>query len=179
MVGLCHDPLEVEFSRIFKFIRLELFEPDDKNYLKRVTTTAVRMTTEALPQSVFRYLAFNVMVISPTSLRSLKRKQLSALEAWLRAGGSLLLLGTDKAGAAQNFVDSLKSAPAVFSKEKGALFVRPDLGRAVLIDKVSALPDEETSNSLWRRIAAFLWKFRSLQLEACLLYTSPSPRDPH
>ncbi len=155
-----------------------------------------------MPQEPMAYCAYELVILFGEEFRLLKKPQLEALAAWVRAGGSLYLEPT---GVLEPYhLEFLKSITAFGPDE---LIIQPDstgrlipgtiwnderilsltngLGRIVLrIDDVQS--EEMQDSTAWREAIAFLWRLHSTQasivtedpaIAARLLFRSGEPRD--
>jgi len=133
-----------------------------------------------MPQEPMGYCAYELVILFGDEFRLLKKPQLDALAAWVRAGGSLYLEPT---GVLQPYhLEFLRSItafgpsdlilqpdstgrllPETISNDNRLLQVTNGLGRIVLrIDeeRTEAMEDSPA----WREAAAFLWRLHSTQM---------------
>ena len=152
-----------------------------------VLTIYSPLEPDKLPAEPMAYCAYDMAVLFGDEFRALKKAQLDALAAWVRAGGSLYVEPT---GVLEPFhIDFLRGLTA--ADPRGLLF-QPDssgrlipgtvwederivttttgLGRvAVRVDEELDADAEVTTNfqsEAWRRTAATLWRLRHEQFEA-------------
>ena len=130
-----------------------------------------------LPENPLNLCGYDLVAIRGVNFSLLGRKQLGALEAWVRAGGSLFVapggvldphhleflnrfaLPAETGPLGVNSQGRLMPLPTV----DRIVLARRDLGRvAVYLGGEDLEPDFESS--AWRRLVAFLWKVRKDQI---------------
>lgn len=153
-----------------------------------VKTVPVALEPSDLPQEPMAYCAYEMVILFGNEFRLLKKPQLDAILAWVRAGGSVYLEPT---GILEPYhVEFLRSLTAFGPPD---LVIQPDsngrlipgtiwnderlmrmtngLGRVVL-----RVDDEQSEGSVetpaWREAVAFLWKIHADQ--AAMITEKPS-----
>jgi hypothetical protein len=159
-------------------LALEQYRPkrDDRSIL----TFPARLDPARLPSHPMDYCVFDVLVLPPEALAQATSRSLTAIAAWVRAGGSVCIVtGGGLSGYHGAFLDALtdegeerfridEQGQAVWlgeMPEGGALLLKPGLGRAVVLldsESVEAL----TESSQWSAVVAHLWKVRFNQVHA-------------
>ncbi len=163
-----------------RIIRRLAFESMAASLDESVKTVLTPLEPVDLPQEPMAYCAYEMAILFGDEFRLLKKPQLDALAAWVRAGGSLYLEPT---GVLEQYhVDFLRNLTAF---GPGDLVIQPDsngrltpgsiwnderllrltngLGRIVLhVDDEQ--PVESMETAAWREAAAFLWRLHSDQI---------------
>lgn len=153
-----------------------------------IKTIPAPLEPSDMPQEPMAYCAYELVILFGEEFRLLKKPQLDALAAWVRAGGSLYLEPT---GVLEPYhLEFLKSITAFGPDE---LIIQPDstgrlipgtiwnderllsltngLGRIVLrIDDEQS--EEMQDSAAWREAVAFLWRLHSTQ--AAIAAADPS-----
>ena len=144
----------------------------------RISTVIERWEADDVPELPLLLCSFDMLLLRPEGLADLRAKQLDAILAWTRAGGSTCVLLSDTLkGQHVDFLNQLMAEsadnPFVLSTS-GALVTsggappgvweaHVELGRAAILD-ADRLPTDV--DKLWwqtRQTAAFLWKLRREQ----------------
>jgi hypothetical protein len=163
-----------------RIIRRLAFESMAVNMDESVKTVITPLEPVDLPQEPMAYCAYEMAILFGDEFRQIKKPQLDALAAWVRAGGSLYL---EPSGVLEQYhVDFLRSLTA-FGPD--GLVIQPDsngrlipgtiwnderllrltngLGRIVLrVDEEQ--PEQSMETAVWRETAAFLWRLHSDQV---------------
>lgn len=146
---------------------LEAYDPSPQSRARLTTFPAVTGPRE-MPVNPLGYCSHDLVVLRGGSFTALQRRQLEALLAWVRGGGSLLVLPE---GVLQphhlHFLNELagpERAPFVAGPDgrlatAAPLRSRCGLGRAVVL----TAPPDSLHSRRWRRTVAFLWKLRADQ----------------
>ena len=164
-----------------RVIRRLAFESMAANLDESANTVLTPLEPVDLPQEPMAYCAYEMAILFGDEFRLLKKPQLDALAAWVRAGGSLYLEPT---GVLEQYhVDFLRNLTAF---GPGDLVIQPDsngrltpgsiwnderlipltngLGRIVLrVDDEQ--PEQLMETPAWREAAAFLWRLHSDQIQ--------------
>ncbi len=141
-------------------LRLERIAPGKTSWSNYSTNTEW-LPPEELPQNPLAYMAYDLVVLDQRALASAKEKSLAALNRWVDAGGSALVIpgtGVPLTDAAEKFLARLAvDDPAA----DGTRWLAPGLGRAVIWHDV--LPGDGKTNPSWDRATAWLWKHQREQ----------------
>ncbi len=144
-----------------------------------------RLASSEFPVSPASFCAFDMVVVTTETFKSLGERQLNALRRWVAAGGRLVVCPFDVPLEAEQiaFLNALAendemASPFRIDVATGCLapYDRPysrhahGLGRAVI---VAEMPDWEKPSAMrsWLRALSFLWR-------ATLLEVDPSFNDP-
>lgn len=146
-----------------------------------VKTIVTPLDPADMPQEPLGYCAYELVVLTGPEFRSLKKPQLEALAAWVRAGGSLYLeptgvLETYHVEFLRNLTASGPSELVIQPDSKGRLLpgtiwnderlllLRNGLGRIVLrVDDED--PEATFDTPAWREATAFLWRLHARQIQ--------------
>ena len=169
-----------ERDQVLKRLALESLATPD--LAEKMQTIFASLESSDLPQEPLAYCAYDLVVLFGAEFRLMKKPQLEALAAWVRAGGSLyveptgvlepyhveflrMLTATDQSGLVFQPDSQGKLIPGTIG-DAGHLFTtRIDLGRAVIrVEEESATIDLQSE--AWRRAVAALWRLREEQLES-------------
>ena len=142
---------------------------------------------DKLPAEPMAYCAYDLAVLFGDEFRALKKPQLDALAAWVRAGGSVYVEPTGvlepfhidflrwlTAGDSRSFIfqpdSSGRLIPGTVWEDERIVTAATGLGRvAVRVDEEHD-PDANVAvnfeSEVWRRAVATLWRLRSEQVEA-------------
>ncbi len=170
----------LERDRVQKRLALESLAVADLE--GKAQTVFASLEPPDLPQEPLAYCAYELVVLFGDEFRALKKPQLEALAAWVRAGGSVYveptgvlepyhveflrtLTATDARGLVFQPDSKGKLVPGTIGDE-GSLFTTTiGLGRAVIrVEEESAITDFESEP--WRRATAALWRLREEQRES-------------
>ena len=175
-----------ETLALFRALRLERFEPTSRagtdatpspGGRRPLVTTPSYPSPGDMPSGGAAYCAFDVVALAGEGFSLLREKQVDAALAWVRAGGSVLVLpgGGLKAHHAR-FLNALAGAedgPPAYALttggtvegEGGLKRFHAGLGRAV-VGLDSILTRDALDGRVWRHAAAFLWKVRRSQTDS-------------
>lgn len=166
-----------ERNWIIKRLRFESLSDDLDEYVNTVQTP---LEPADLPQEPMAYCAYEMVVLFGDEFRQLKKPQLDALGAWIRAGGSLYLEPTGVLepyhveflrGLAQSGPEGLviqpdssgRLIPGTIWDDERILKLTSGLGRIVL--RVDEPQNEDMqATAQWREAVAFLWRLHSDQV---------------
>ena len=152
-----------------------------------VLTIPTLLEPNDLPQEPMAYCAYDLVVLFGDEFRAIKKPQLDALTAWIRAGGSFYVEPT---GVLEPYhIDFLRGLTA--GDSRGLIFQPDSSGRlipgtvwederivstttngfgrvAIRVEEEEAATDPNTNfeSEVWRRATAFLWRLRTEQIEA-------------
>ena len=164
-----------------QIVRRLAFESLAAKLDESVKTVQASLDPLDLPQDPLAYCAYEMVILFGDEFRQLKKPQLEALLAWVRAGGSLYLEPTSV--LEPYHVDFLRSLTAF---GPSGLVIQPDSkGRLIpgtiwnderLIQMTNGLgrillrvddeePDLMTETPQWRAAAAFLWRLHYDQIQ--------------
>jgi len=171
-------------DRILTRLSFESLAPNLEDAVKTIRTS---LEPADLPQEPMGYCAYEIVILFGDEFRLLRKPQLDALAAWVKAGGSLYLEPT---GVLESYhVEFLRSL-AEFGPSD--LVIQPDsqgrlipgtiwndarlmrltngLGRIVLrIEEEAPAGDDDDAFSVetpdWREVSAFLWRLHSDQVQ--------------
>ncbi len=147
-----------------------------------VQTVVAQLEPNDLPQEPLTYCAYDLVLLFGDEFRSIKKPQLDALTAWIRAGGSFYVEPTgvlepyhidflrrltagDSRGLLFQPDSSGRLIPGTVWEDERIVTTRAGLGRvAVRVEENDAPPELESP--AWRRATAFLWRLRVEQVEA-------------
>ena len=170
----------VERDRVMK--RLAFESMATANLEDSVKTIPALFEPNDLPQEPMTYCAYDLVVLFGDEFRAIKKPQLDALTAWIRAGGSLYVEPT---GVLEPYhIDFLRGLTA--NDSRGLIFQPDSSGRLIAgtvwederivttttgLGRVAIRVEEEDAppafeSRAWRRATAFLWKLRAEQVEA-------------
>jgi len=121
-----------------------------------------RIAPEALPERPLAFLAYDILTIDVWSLKRLEARQRDALDAWLRAGGRILLYGDDRLG------DDLLAWAATWRLPLEGERLPEDpkrchrgLGRILVTRSFSGIETAiERKDYSWKAQGAWLWGIR-------------------
>ncbi|MBC8116560.1 MAG: hypothetical protein H7062_19380 [Candidatus Saccharimonas sp.] len=174
-----------ERDRVRKRLAFESMLTSD--YENAVLTIYSPLEPDKLPAEPMAYCAYDLAVLFGDEFRALKKPQLDALVAWVRAGGSLYVEPTgvlepfhieflrgltvaDPRGLLFQPDSSGKLIPGTVWEDERIVTTTTGLGRvAVRVEEELDADDEVTTNfesEAWRRAVASLWRLRSEQIEA-------------
>lgn len=155
-----------------------------------VKTIVTSLDPADMPQEPLGYCAYELVILTGPEFRALKKPQLEALAAWVRAGGSLYLEPTGVLEAYHvEFLRNLTAygprdlviqpdskgrlIPGSIWNDERLLLLRNGLGRIALrVDDEH--PDESFETPAWREATAFLWRLHAKQIQ--LVKESPKLR---
>ncbi|HWD91795.1 MAG TPA: hypothetical protein VG938_05540 [Verrucomicrobiae bacterium] len=176
-VGWCgaRTGSDTQESGLAQSLQFERFAPSqDDSQRQLLMTSLVRLAPEDLPLQPLAYTAFDVMVLSAEGLTAAREGQLHALARWVKGGGSVcVFVGGNLQPQHLAFLNELDESsaggPTFLADASGNLLpghekiscLYSGLGRSVIVNG-NAAPDP----AVWRRAAAFLWKFRNDQAQA-------------
>ncbi len=157
---------------LLNHMALERYRPQPEDKIN-LTTSRRRFQPQQMPASPIRLCQYDLVVVLPEAFTVLDNAQLDALRHWVRAGGSLCVLGGRGIGARHvgflNHLASPKPDSAMYGQnhdgrlsvqpvpEDGISMHRAELGRLVV---VSSTEDSPLDADRCRLAAGFLWKFR-------------------
>lgn len=129
------------------------------------STAQANLPPEIMPTVAEAYCAYDVVVIAGRAMGVLTEEQLAAVEAWVRAGGSLLIVpGPGMSDTHRQFIQRLaiEKGPVplesyVLGEAAQAIMVEPDLGRVVIWPGGTG-PTNLMASREWREMVAFLWR---------------------
>lgn len=141
-----------------------------------IPTAYSRWDNIDVPEQSLQFCCFDLVLLRPEGLVDLRQKQLTALQSWVRAGGSLAVLLPSQLEANQvTFLNELLSeaveSPFVLdtqgklvkdtsSSKDGIWQSHAELGRVVVFDLQTVGKNLEGTWPDIRRAAGFLWKLR-------------------
>jgi hypothetical protein len=113
------------------------------------------VATDEMPGTPLGYCSYDVVVLPGRGFSGMRERQLEAVEAWVRAGGGLLVAPDDR--LKPYHMDFLRRVDPAGEGRSGV-----GLGRCVVLRGNPSLTDvaEETA----REAALFLWRFREQTL---------------
>ena len=135
---------------------------------------------ETFPSTPEEYCAFDVVVLAGAGVGKLRKAQLDALLAWVRAGGSLCVINPQGLSDTQQefftrvFGDTggdvpLAAGPTGHLVGPRLTLHRAALGRAALLLDAELDADAQRDDPEWRRMLAFTWKMRVGQSDAVII----------
>jgi hypothetical protein len=187
VIGFC-NPWQAAAGQtkhdFLKHLQLEAFRPYEQRpdqYSRDLATYTALMAPGELSSDPLGYCGFDMIVLADEGLGDLREKQLTALEAWVAAGGSLCVAPSGNLSPAHiDFLNRLSQAPpdaAPFSRDatgklasafedpqQQILTRRHGLGRVALLLRTAR--QELGDTPAGRRAVAFLWKVRQDQVAA-------------
>ena len=159
-----------------KFLRAP---DDDREYIKTIFASVDKAD---LPSESLAYCGYDIVLLMGEELRGLRKPQLEALLAWVRAGGSLYvepngilesyhldflknLVADDPQGLEFQLDIAGRLPPETIDPNRIAAVVDCGVGVAVIR---TGDPDQELSASddEWRAVVGPLWKMRMKPVEA-------------
>ncbi len=168
-----------ERDRVMK--RLAFESMTTANLEDTVRTVSALLEPNDLPQEPMAYCAYDLVVFFGDEFRAIKKPQLDALTAWIRAGGSFYVEPTGvlepyhieflrglTAGDSRGLIfqpsSSGKLMPGTVWEDERIVTTMAGLGRvAIRVEEDEAAPKLESE--AWRRATAFLWRLRTEQIE--------------
>ncbi len=146
---------------------------------RSVATIHTRWDNVDVPEQAFHFCSFDLVVLRPEGLADLRKKQMDAILAWVRAGGSVcVMLSDEMKGTHVEFLNALvaEQHDAPFSLGIAGQFVSDnmsaddgiwtshlELGRAAVVN-LSEMPSGlDVLFQNCRRMSAFLWRIRKSQ----------------
>ena len=148
-------------AALVRSLQLEHYAPQaDTNRVRQLGTFSAAVPPEEFPETPLGYCPYDIVVLPADAFALVRQRQLDALGAWVRAGGSVCVLPGP--GPLKPYQEEfLKALSGGAPRGAGAGMYRCGLGRAV----VAAQPDSFDTPD-WRRAAGFLWKVRDDGLDA-------------
>jgi hypothetical protein len=141
--------------------------PEERVELVRESFDTMHATIQPadMPSVAEAYCSYDVLVIAGRALGLLDSDQLGAIEAWVRAGGNLLVVpGTGMRAEHEAFLKRLAidKGPVplqsyVMGQTEEPMLVEPDLGRMVIWPSGRDTPNL-AGRPEWRDVTAFLWR---------------------
>ena len=170
----------VERDRVLK--RLAFESMATANLEDSVQTIPTLLEPVDLPQEPMAYCAYDLVVLFGDEFRAIKKPQLDALTAWIRAGGSFYVEPTGvlepyhidflrrlTAGDSRGLIfqpdSSGRLIPGTVWEDERIVTATAGLGRVAIRVEEDDAPSTFESKT-WRRATAFLWKLRTEQIEA-------------
>lgn len=186
-MGLCAewDLLQQPLPKdVVEALRFETYHPDwqnrrNPNSSVELGTSLVNLRPADFPADVATLCAFDVVVIAGRALDQMSRAQLSAMEQWVKAGGSLLLIPDEiiptlPLAFVKRLLNEDENPGNVPIDSQGKVLAIDDqslirrgqtgLGRTVVaFGGMNAIPSGK--QEVWREAAAYLWKVRDDQAQ--------------
>lgn len=121
---------------------------------------------DELPDLAVGYCAYDVVLLSDSCVAALRKRQIKALENWVRAGGSLCLFIDTEDLKSRHALNMIIGESRIGSSERGkkaeeaTARLRNGLGRIVVF--VNQRPgDVDIESKQWLGVVAFLWKMKT------------------
>ncbi len=153
--------LDLTSAALVRSLQLERYDPGrPRKSPHRLHTFLAAVPSADFPVDPLGYCAYDVVVLPAVAFGLVHQRQLDALLAWVRAGGSVCVLPGE--GQRKPYQDEfLKALAGGAAPGEDLEMFRCGLGRAVIAAAPGAF-----DTPAWRRAVGFLWKVRGDQLDA-------------
>ncbi len=145
---------------LLRSLQLERYDPGRAaNDARLLHTFPAAVAPEDFPINPLGYCPYDIVVLPTDAFGLVHQRQLEALLAWVRAGGSVCVMPGDE--TRKPYQDEFLLALSGGAPPGGDVgMYRCGLGRAVV-----AVQPESFDTPEWRRAVAFLWKAHGNQLD--------------
>ena len=142
---------------------------------KSISLFPARIDPERLPTQPLDYTAYDVVVLTRDAFAAADERELEALAAWVKAGGSILAVcGDSLAQRHAGFLNAISGeAGAKYALDpegkitlngqtppEGVLMYAPGVGRSAVTFQPARL-EEMTAEPGWKTVVCHLWKMRA------------------